>query len=437
MEYREIQQQFNKVLMHSQNLSSVKTDELFDNWYRAKSTFIKYFGGDLIYEVGHIDAVLDNSELMNYTQNFLNKVWHILDHNTEIFNPFERFISTNYKDFASNILHYDWKISEDKTIYAGTKFTKSFKHFISNEKALNEIQMLASEITQKSKISGTLCLSVHPLDYLSISENAHGWRSCHALDGEYRSGNLSYMQDSSTIVCYIKSEDGDNFSLPRFPDSIKWNSKKWRMLLFVSDDNKMIFAGRHYPFMCKTAMDEVRNVFLNLFTSKQAFWFGGYEKDSWTNWQNYYITDIQYPDGDYIEYYNNFVPVPGSIMNIRDLVEDVIGPESEEDEPLHYNDLLRSSCYTKPYYSFYKFFNGDKPHFTIGSAVKCVKCGKEYIYDEPMICEDCINAVEEEIESSSQEDIHLELNNIDTSISYNHVRIDNNIIEPFATRIGG
>ena len=28
-------------------------------------------------------------------------------------------------------------------------------------------------------------------DYLSLSENAFNWRSCHALDGEYRAGNLS------------------------------------------------------------------------------------------------------------------------------------------------------------------------------------------------------------------------------------------------------
>ena len=47
------------------------------------------------------------------------------------------------------------------------------------------------------------------------------------------------------------------------------------------------------------------------------------------------------------------------------------------------------------------------------------------------------NIVEEEIESSSQEDIPLEANDTDTSVSYDNVRIDNNIIEPFVTRIGG
>ena len=42
-------------------------------------------------------------------------------------------------------------------------------------------------------MEGYLYLSIHPLDYLSISETNHGWRSCHALDGEYRNGNLSYL----------------------------------------------------------------------------------------------------------------------------------------------------------------------------------------------------------------------------------------------------
>ena len=47
-------------------------------------------------------------------------------------------------------------------------------------------------ILQDVKVSGDLVLSVHPLDYLSISDNNHNWYSCHSLDGEYGAGNLGY-----------------------------------------------------------------------------------------------------------------------------------------------------------------------------------------------------------------------------------------------------
>ena len=45
-----------------------------------------------------------------------------------------------------------------------------------------------SMLIQSNKVSGKLCLSIHPLDYLSASENNHSWRSCHAMDREYREG---------------------------------------------------------------------------------------------------------------------------------------------------------------------------------------------------------------------------------------------------------
>ena len=91
-------------------------------------------------------------------------------------------------------------------------------------------------------MSGDFCISIHPLDFLTSSVNTYNWRSCHALDGEYRAGNLSYMVDKSTIICYLKG--ANNAKLPMFPDDVPWNSKKWRVLIYVSDYWDLLFAGR-------------------------------------------------------------------------------------------------------------------------------------------------------------------------------------------------
>ena len=133
----------------------------------------------------------------------------------------------------------------------GAKIIKSFKHFEGNKRKLEEMQTAASRVIQADKIEGYIYFSVHPLDFLSLSENAHNWRSCHALDGEYRSGNLNYMVDSSTIVCYVKSKE--DTILPRFPEDVPWNNKKWRVLLFLSDDGYSMMAGRQYPFFNRAA----------------------------------------------------------------------------------------------------------------------------------------------------------------------------------------
>ena len=53
------------------------------------------------------------------------------------------------------------------------------------------------------------------------------------------------MLDKATVVCYLKSDT--DTKLPHFPPEVPWNSKKWRVLIYLSEDKKMVFAGRQYP----------------------------------------------------------------------------------------------------------------------------------------------------------------------------------------------
>jgi hypothetical protein len=63
------------------------------------------------------------------------------------------------------------------------------------------------------------------------------------------------MVDSSTVLCYLK---GDNdVKIPMFPDTVKWNSKKWRTLLHFSQNKDLILAGRQYPFPSESGLDLV------------------------------------------------------------------------------------------------------------------------------------------------------------------------------------
>lgn len=74
----------------------------------------------------------------------------------------------------------------------GSKLSKSFKRFINSQEIVRWAQDTASRYMQENKIEGYLYLSIHPLDFLTISENNENWWSCQSLDGDYRSGNLSY-----------------------------------------------------------------------------------------------------------------------------------------------------------------------------------------------------------------------------------------------------
>ena len=193
----------NRVIEYSQNIEKADSTQLIEKWFAAKGGFINAWGGSCIYEVSEpMTFYLSPEEKARRFNEFIESVddtysnqelTYFLDWLTieEVFN----------NHLTRDYTYYNIKIPKE------TKVIKALKYFESNEEVLRKIQDRLSMILQEDKITGTLCLSVHPLDYLSVSENTYHWRSCHALDGDYRSGNLQYMVDGSTIVCYLRGAD--------------------------------------------------------------------------------------------------------------------------------------------------------------------------------------------------------------------------------------
>lgn len=229
---------------------------------------------------------------------------------------------------------------------------------------MDKIQQEYSMILQEVKVTGTLVLSIHPLDYLSASENTYNWRSCHALDGDYRAGNLNYMIDQSTVVCYLKGLN--ETKLPRFPESVPWNSKKWRMLLFFSRNYGTVFAGRQYPFFNREALDIVASNFL-----KQPGWF-----ESWTpEWR--YKVELE------------GLSCPHYLLHGYCLPREMIIKDGEN--CFHYNDLLYSRCYI-PYAAELNPLNSvvNGSELNVGAPFKCLDCGKELTcMPDSFLCAQC------------------------------------------------
>lgn len=286
------------------------------------------------------------------------------------------FLSANEEGFYTNVVSTTYQ-DENIKIPQGMKLVKAFKYFEKDEHLLNELQIKASQIIQEDKVEGTLCFSVHPLDYLSTSVNTYNWRSCHALDGDYRSGNLSYMMDKSTIVCYLKGEN--NTILPMFPNDVPWNSKKWRVLLFLSEHWDLIFAGRQYPFSSKSGLDVVLK---HLFPALKL------PEERMSEWQNAYVDQYTNSAGNKIKLIENYFPYYGELYKISDMVIN--------QSNLHFNDLLNSSCYHYPYYTLKDETFWTMPDYApkvyIGGEVSCLRCAKKKLnYAEVMICPDCID----------------------------------------------
>ena len=392
MEYKfdmlELKHQVSRVLEFSQGIEGPKVGKILADWLDAKDYWIKAMDGKLIYEYPQeITFELDVQTKKQMKEDFYDRIHDFYGRKT-----LADFIdSLSYEEFYGNVTHEEHKLWIDGTddyILVPEKFkvVKAFKFFVNDDSMLKDIQNEASMIIQKNIVSGILCLSVHPLDFLSSSENIHNWRSCHALDGDYRSGNLNYMMDEGTVICYLRAKK--MAILPHFPEDVIWNSKKWRVLFHFSNDKNMLFAGRQYPFSSKIGIDLIKNNVLQKILPHHT-WTAFHQVQERCFKDVYSQSDILIPSG--------LIAVGDIGLPIYKLVED--GENTH-----HFDDILRSSVYT-PLYA-YAMSNNDfwfmpsqdcttgetsaRTRFKIGEKCWCPACGKGYIrYEDRMLCENC------------------------------------------------
>ena len=129
-----------------------------------------------------------------------------------------------------------------------TKGTKTLKALGKLAKALEldkdfeEFRLEHSRLLNQRKLKGTLCLSIHPLDYLTMSDNASGWSSCMSWqeDGCYRMGTVEMMNSPMAVVAYMKGSNDLQW------DTYTWNNKKWRTLILVNPES--IVSIKAYPY---------------------------------------------------------------------------------------------------------------------------------------------------------------------------------------------
>lgn len=372
-----IKEQFDKVIRFSQGIEEPKTQKLFETWYEAKNRFIQGMDGELIYEYPEeVSFELDEKSKKQRIDTFVQMLY-----NNYNYGDLADFVLIQKDGFFNNLTIEDYTYN-GKKITRGTKLIKSFKYFVHNGRSLEDIQNEASRIIQEDKITGKLCISVHPLDFLSISENNSNWRSCHSLDGEFRAGNLSYMMDGATFICYLKDNNKDG-QINSFPNDVLWNDKKWRVLLFLSNDKGLIMAGRQYPFTSDFGLNFVLKQVLPQIHILSDTRYVGY-----TDWMDSIHT---VPFGNYTrELEESYITDTRRLYSVHDIVKEAKGSK-------FYNDLFYSSYY-KPKYSlaherglgFWTLMSKDTK-IELGGFTYCLHCGEKEILSsgDTMMCEDC------------------------------------------------
>ena len=111
-----------------------------------------------------------------------------------------------------------------------------------NIEGFEDFRICHSLVHNQRKIVGDISLSIHPLDYWTMSDNTNGWDSCMSWEnyGGYRQGTVEMMNSPAVVVAYMSSKE----QMPI--GDLKWNNKKWRQLFIV--DKKVILGIKSYPY---------------------------------------------------------------------------------------------------------------------------------------------------------------------------------------------
>lgn len=380
--FKEAQEQFNKVYSYASGIPHPITDKMFEDWAKNKAWFLERTGGQMIYTYPHkIYLQMSDAEKIEAAQSVIEYIYDTVDTGEE--SALAAFLDHFRSVFFSKFTDEEY-IDGDIKVPKGMKIIKAIKYFIEDEELRSKVQDFASAVLQRDKMEGTLCISIHPLDFLSTSENNYNWRSCHALDGEFKSGNLSYMTDASTVVVYMR---GDNkVKLPRFPESVPWNSKKWRMLLHFENHYMGVACGRQYPFYTADIFALLSEILKDVFQMTCEQWLDNTIR-SYQGKEVIGGQSIPHSLGE------DYFPIGYQMYRVKDLFEDA-------ESSLQYDDLLKSTVYkriiavnsnraTNPKYNPFRIQKIEYK-WTIGHSVVCPRCGEKLIrHSEFLQCDKC------------------------------------------------
>lgn len=377
------------------NLHFERKRPLFDVlsvWNSAKRHLFKWLGEKLIYteEIKFVkseEQMYDDfdTDLFGYRTECYNFVqaFH------ELFRPKYHFSEDYQKshpncgilrevcDEASGLLNYEnltsnlWSGNTLKiptpegkfiSVYHGSKVSKALQKIAEayNLPNFEDFRIKHSQILNNKELTGILTLSIHPMDYMTMSDNNCGWESCMSWQngGDYRQGTIEMMNSPSVIVAYL---DADTPFYPTHKREFAWSNKKWRQL-FICDE-QFIVGVKGYPYNNSDLTKRVLEVLKNL-AKKNLGW-------------------------------DDYTTVPTEFDDARDIQCDELNNFSKstrlEFDTCHmYNDFGRGH---------YAYLNKDIEtyvDYTFSGESQCIWCGncESYdVYDNSVVCESCMEEV--------------------------------------------
>ena len=412
-------------------------DYLFRFWDTNKSEYLaNMFGGELILskEISYkrdIEDLIDDLNCRLYKDSssdtpearFINKFYFYKNEafygNYTLKDAWDRLCSSEV--LARNV--YDGETvsvptpdgKEIKIAYGcrATKAIGKLAKAFGIDEGFEEFRIAHSMVLNQKELKGNLCLSIHPMDYFTMSDNNCGWSSCMSWyeNGCYRMGTVEMMNSPMVIVAYLTAKDEMSV-----PGGFKWNSKKWRELYIVNKD--IITNVKAYPYKNENLTKSViawlkelaENAGIAKYDKVPFSWCYGYQNDS----PRLASTGIRL-EPETCSMYNDFESDAGQWSYLR--------------EDLPHNDKYyicysgETECVCCGEVNHYFDCEGCLVCDECEEIIYCDDCGERiyegddsYIVDGHTICSNCYDC--HTVESILTQDLHMRYNCINIGLSY-------------------
>lgn len=364
---------------------SASLDYILRFWSKNKNFLYKLLGNNLIIEKeisytkreGEIDfySLSYTSFMCQITICARTKTIYIFDDKrnpVSTYNPDNWWYSNPLKDFFYTTQYMYENKYTDTTFYLsrdpnkledalkiqqGCKWSKMVvkigKYLGIEDDIIEDWRKKHSLLLNQKTVKGILHLSIHPLDYMTMSEGT--FTSCMSWSetGQYRSGTIEMMNSPSILVAYITSKK----EKLRF-DGEEWNCKIWRSLVFCNTEYIETIKG--YPYTNETIAKEIID------------WIKDLGKK---NLDINYCSDISSTDGKILTFFeeDEFTPTTGLELFTGGTMYPDIGTTT------HWGAAARTM---KSYID----------HIDYCGELVCMNCGEKYSYfdeEERVFCPNC------------------------------------------------
>ena len=260
-------------------------DAWLESWAKNKIKLYKLLGNNLIYKVPYTYEMSD-SELSRDLEHFYDKEHFPNDWYDWLDAMYDKcYIPRDQREAIGNILWIQTFVNnkipnkikfrlpsakKELQLQAGTKPMKAISQLLSyakqNSPFDNETDILFAKAEESFKsfqtnhsvlfttrtVHGNMVLSIHPLDFMTMSDNNSTWQSCMSWkeQGCYHTGTIEMMNSNNVVCCYLEGRTSFDFRKEtdeNIDPNYLWNNKKWRQLLYVTKD--IIVTGKPYPYV--------------------------------------------------------------------------------------------------------------------------------------------------------------------------------------------